>query len=226
MDEFEEINGLFESFGAPAEQSPTSTEVDIFDDLSHEFEFSDSDEEQSDTEQVVNARIEEVVRNYETVNTRESDSDRVTDDASCNRASNISSCKVDCLFQFDKASVDSHILSMREIEKNEAEMFITGSVHFIATDETLKGKRRKRARFRYTFHGKPICKEAFMYVNDIGSKALRNLLDHFTTNGAIPRTHGNTGRKPQHALGYNDCRLDFMVCRYQLLTYASSTQGP
>ncbi|XP_060606406.1 uncharacterized protein LOC132758719 [Ruditapes philippinarum] len=159
MDEFEELNGLFESFGVPAEQSQTSTEVDIPEDLSQEFEVSDSDQEQSDTEQVVNERIEEVIRNYDTVNTRESDSDRDTDDASCtrNRACNVCTCEVDCLLYFDKASVDSHTLSMREIDRNEAEMFITGSVHQIATDETLKGKRRKRTRFRYTFHGKPIC---------------------------------------------------------------------
>ncbi|XP_060586615.1 uncharacterized protein LOC132742275 [Ruditapes philippinarum] len=111
---------------------------------------------------------------------------------------------------------------MREIDRNEAEMFITGSVHQIATDETLKGKRRKRTRFRYTFHGKPICKKAFMYVNDIGSKALRNLLDHFTTNGAIPRTHGNSGRKPHHALGYNEIRF----CVDWILWYADINRLP
>ena len=51
-----------------------------------------------------------------------------------------------------------------------------------------------------------MCKKLFMLVYDIGRDALRNITVHVKQHGATPRTHGNKGRIPKHALKYEDVR--------------------
>ena len=122
------------------------------------------------------------------------------------------SCKTHCLTQFEAEHVQSHILSLREMEKDQKEMFIMGSLLKVGAQETRHGKR-KRVRYRYTFHGKSVCKSVFCHINDIGQRTLKSLLKHLNTNGPVPRVHGNTGKKPHHAVKYEDVRfcVDFML---------------
>ena len=43
-------------------------------------------------------------------------------------------------------------------------------------------------------------KKTFMFLHDIGNARLKNLMKHFKQNGITARTHGNTRRRPHHAL--------------------------
>ncbi|XP_062603492.1 uncharacterized protein LOC134282462 [Saccostrea cucullata] len=89
--------------------------------------------------------------------------------------------------------------------KDEKEMFIMGSIKQIGSKKiTSKRKERKRLSYEYTFQGQGICRTAFMTINDTSEKVVKNISRHLNDNGAVPREHGNTGKKPTHALKYED----------------------
>jgi hypothetical protein len=50
-------------------------------------------------------------------------------------------------------------------------------------------------------------------MHDIGEKHLKNLVNHIKLNGPFPRHHGNKGRKPKHALSFQDIKrvVNFIV---------------
>lgn len=123
-------------------------------------------------------------------------------------------CKSHCLRAFNKHELNSHILSMRELEKDEREIFIMTSLHRFSNEKTHSGKRR-RMRYKFTFSGQQVCKAMFCYVNGIGKKTLRSLMEHISINVAVSRVHVNTGRKPHNALKYQEVKfcVDFLVSR-------------
>ncbi|XP_060577599.1 uncharacterized protein LOC132734769 [Ruditapes philippinarum] len=137
-------------------------------------------------------------------------------------------CKTNCLSQFDAEHIQGHILSLREMEKDQKEMFVMGSLLKIGAQETRKGKR-KRVRYRYTFDGKTVCKSVFCHINDIGQRTVKSLLKHLNSNGPVPRIHGNTGRKPSHAVKYEDVRfcVDFLLLYAEIngLTMPAAPRG-
>ncbi|XP_052820507.1 uncharacterized protein LOC128246360 [Mya arenaria] len=73
-----------------------------------------------------------------------------------------------------------------------------------ATATTKKGKKRQRMRYTFKFNGSIVCRITFHLCYDIGRSALQGLMAHMATNGIVPRTHGNTGRRPKHALTFDD----------------------
>ena len=122
------------------------------------------------------------------------------------------SCKVDCVDQFDKETVSSHILGLKEMDKNEKEMYIMGSLQKVANEETRRGKR-KRVRYLFRFEGKAVCRKLFCFIFDVGHKTLRGIQEHMNKNGIVPRVHGNAGKKPHHAIKYREVRhlVDFLI---------------
>ena len=58
---------------------------------------------------------------------------------------------------------------------------------------------RQRSHTAYSHQGKPVCTQIF---HTIGTKRLKNLLKSYKENSLSPRVHGNTKRKPKHALSY------------------------
>ena len=85
------------------------------------------------------------------------------------------------------------------------EMYIMGSIKRVGSKNmTSKRKERKRLRYEYSFQEQGICRQAFLIINDITEKVLKNINKHVSAAGAIPRVHGNTGKKPLHALKYED----------------------
>jgi hypothetical protein len=69
---------------------------------------------------------------------------------------------------------------------------------------TQRKTERKRMRYSYSFRGETICREAFLAIYDIGNKVLSNIITHMNKNGVTPRVHGNKGRKPAHALKFDE----------------------
>ena len=48
-----------------------------------------------------------------------------------------------------------------------------------------------------------MCVVAFCKIYGLGEKAMKNLLKHFEKNGAVPRVHCNSVRKPHNALSFS-----------------------
>ena len=119
--------------------------------------------------------------------------------------------KVNCSLNFDRDRVEAHILSLREMQRDEKEMYIMGALQTIGGENTRGGKR-KRMRFAYSYEGKKVCRRVFRYIFDIGHRTLKSIIKHINENGRVPRTHGNKGKKPKHALVYDDIRycVDFL----------------
>ncbi|XP_062621644.1 uncharacterized protein LOC134283212 [Saccostrea cucullata] len=91
--------------------------------------------------------------------------------------------------------------------KEEKEMYIMGSLNQKGSKKiTSKRKEKKRTRYIYTFKGHEICRDAFVYIYDTTRKVLRNIAKHLSEHGAIPREHGNTGKKPSHSLKFEEIR--------------------
>lgn len=112
-------------------------------------------------------------------------------------------CSQCCLKAFDAAEIEQAQLTMMELDRQEKELIVLGlleSARYGA--ETTHGKKRRRARFSYSFQGVKICVGAFRFIYSIGQKQMKNLLKHSEENGPVPRVHGNKGRKPKHALDF------------------------
>lgn len=69
---------------------------------------------------------------------------------------------------------------------------------------TRNSNERKRMRYSYSFKGVSICRDAFLKIYDVSRKVLSNIMTHMKQNGAIPKEHGNKGKKPVHALKFEE----------------------
>lgn len=117
------------------------------------------------------------------------------------------SCKQECSNGIDVEKAFDHILSVREMTKEEKEMYIMGALINSCGEETTKrGKKRKRTRIQYRYVGTNVCRKTFMLLYDIGRHAIEALVAHVKKQGAITRRHGNAGKKPQHALVFDDIK--------------------
>ena len=65
-----------------------------------------------------------------------------------------------------------------------------------------KAGKRKRVTCDYCFDHHHVCKDAFLFLHDIGSKILKNLQKHLQENGPVPREHGLTGHTPATTYPY------------------------
>ena len=115
-------------------------------------------------------------------------------------------CKSHCVSQFSEQAMYTHILDMREMTKNEKEMYIMGSLTENDRDVTKRGKKRQRSRHSLTFSGRPVCKKTYLLLYDIGKHTLQTIKSHMHSQGVTPRQHGNVGKKPAHALNFEDTK--------------------
>ena len=68
------------------------------------------------------------------------------------------------------------------------------------------GGVQQRARGAFYFEGIKVCKATFLFTHGIGEKHFKNLKKHLTTMGLSPRSHGNLGKIPHHAVTLDDAR--------------------
>lgn len=113
-------------------------------------------------------------------------------------------CHFKCYEKFQIKEIIDHIFTMRELNKDEKEMYIMGKLKSKSTGYDLIDKKRRR--YMYNYDDREICKHAFLLIHDIGEKRLKNIAYHLKKNGPIPRSHGNKGRKPNHALKFDDIK--------------------
>ena len=87
-----------------------------------------------------------------------------------------------------------------------------GTPNQLGVDKTTNGKR-KWTKYKYRFKGSSVCRDYFKAAYDIKDFTLRALIKHMNTKGLVARVHGNTGKKPKHALKFDDVKrvLEFIV---------------
>ena len=118
-------------------------------------------------------------------------------------------CEQNCLKRFDAGEIEAHRLNILDLERTEKEALVLGVLGSccFAETSTAKGKNRRRSAYAYQFGGRRVCVGTFQYVYCLGQKEYRNLCTHLEENGPIPRVHGNSGRKPHHALRFEQVRF-------------------
>ena len=99
-------------------------------------------------------------------------------------------CIASCSSKFDDEMVKEHILSCKEMDPKELDMYILGQLSALLPPPP--------ARTTYRFRGNEICKPMFQFINSISAKKLKSLVQHFRANGNIPRQHGNAGKRPHN----------------------------
>lgn len=116
-------------------------------------------------------------------------------------------CHMKCFENFTYVEIEEHIFTMRELSRDEKDMYIMGKLKSNSTG--IDTSQRKRQRYIYNYDDREVCKEAFL----IGEKHLKNLAKHMKLNGPVPRCHGNRGKKPKHALSFPDIKrvVNFIV---------------
>ena len=115
---------------------------------------------------------------------------------------------VDHYQNVDASTVYDHILSMRELTKDEHDMYLMGKLTVKAGSVTADVKR-----MRYSMDKRSVKNAFCMHVHNIGEKRLKNLIKHVSTQGIAPRRHKNTGKKPKHAMSFEDASriVNFLV---------------
>ena len=103
---------------------------------------------------------------------------------------------------FDVDEVYQLLLNLLEMTKEQKYMLILGKMHVLsrAGESTAharkKGGKRQRITYNYAFDHRQVCKNAFIFLHDIGEKQLKNMVKHLKVNGLVPPVHGNTGKLP------------------------------
>ena len=118
-------------------------------------------------------------------------------------------CNKKCNSQFTTEYVTSMRATCAELSHSELDMAILGQLSAfvntsaeVSTASRHKERERKKSYTSFLHQGKPVCSRMFQFLHGIGIKRLKNLTKAVKENGLTPRVHGNTKRKPKHALSY------------------------
>ncbi|XP_077999585.1 uncharacterized protein LOC144452366 [Glandiceps talaboti] len=68
--------------------------------------------------------------------------------------------------------------------------------------DTIRGGKRERQYFNYTFAGQSVCEKAWRYIHSIGEKRFKNIKSHYKMYGVVPRNHGLKGKRPANAYSF------------------------
>ena len=91
-------------------------------------------------------------------------------------------CQNKCMSSFQNEEIFLHICQMRELRKEEKEMYIMGKLKCKGNNNGGDETGAKRKRYSYYFDDREVCKKMFLFTHDFGEKALKNLLKHIKTN--------------------------------------------
>ena len=97
-----------------------------------------------------------------------------------------------CWKQFGHERVLKASRETLELDKNEVDLAILAELSVMRADGPAG-----HSPIGYQFCGKPICKSAFLFMHDVGSKRMKNLISHYSSAGLSLRTHKNTRKRPE-----------------------------
>ncbi|KAH3857891.1 hypothetical protein DPMN_100507 [Dreissena polymorpha] len=96
------------------------------------------------------------------------------------------------------------MLDVQALETQEKELSIMALLKVPDTERNSKGEKRQRIRPTFRMNGMVVCRQTFLLVYCLSVDKLKALQKHVREKGVVPRVHGNTGRKPAHAISYDD----------------------
>ncbi|XP_033764064.1 uncharacterized protein LOC117345170 [Pecten maximus] len=217
----EELSDFFPPPSSPPSVLTNSSEIGL---RSEDLDDSDNDIEEKDEvgendilgSPVIQSRIRDFIR-CDSESENESESEEVETcscfDVNTDLISSVderkSKNKCQCLRQFRSNDVVENRINVSAMDSETRDVLIMGQLQACGTSKgevTKQGKDRKRHKFDYQFMNSPVCKDCFLFVNNIGDKLLKNIRKHLYKEGAVPRVHGNTNRTPKHAVNYNDAQ--------------------
>lgn len=124
------------------------------------------------------------------------------------------------------------IVSLREycasLERDELDLVIKSSLYSQRKNgpqtDSVKHVRKERHRPSQNFFlkGREVCREVFCFAHGIGNKKFRNICQSLDLHGLVPRTHGNTHKRPHNALLFSDRD----TIKQFILRYASENAVP
>jgi hypothetical protein len=96
------------------------------------------------------------------------------------------------------------MLDVQALKTQEKELSIMALLKVPDTERNSKGEKRLRIRPTFRVNGMVVCRQTFLLLYCLSVDKLKALQKHVREKGVVPRVHGNTGRKPAHAISYDD----------------------
>ena len=118
--------------------------------------------------------------------------------------------KVSCSKIVDNEVLINYRLSCLEMDKSELDLVIKVQLFAYRNNSTgvdakkHKDKEREIIMQQYVFNGHQICRKTFLFAHAIGKSQLESISKSLERDGLKPRTRGNTGKTPKHALLMTD----------------------
>lgn len=171
----------------------------------HSDEGDNEDESVNHDETITRRMTESIQSQNDNESSAETEAEENSTDGPENEDSFTCTCSRNCLETFSDSEIDENIFQLRELSKKEKEIIVMGVLQKEAFGSiTRNSNERKRTRYFYSFKGVSICRDALLKIYDVSRKVLSNIMTHMKQNGAIPREHGNKGKKPVHALNFEE----------------------
>ncbi|WAR12704.1 hypothetical protein MAR_026884 [Mya arenaria] len=174
MELFEELNSLLGTYGIESISISASTsapEHNDMDDTHREDNGWDAGERTDEDGELLRDRrfLSGSMCNDNDESIQEADKDIGTDDCMC---------ETSCTSLFNLDRIQDHILSVRELEKSEKELYVIGSLHKFAHGKT-KGGNRKRKRYRYVYDVRNVT----LREREVYRETLREAADEMSSHG-------------------------------------------
>ena len=83
------------------------------------------------------------------------------------------------------------------MDKKEGDVAVLASLRVMRSLPSTS-QEGSRSSINYQFGGEPICKMAFLFLNALGARRLKNLITHYDSEGLSVRVHGNTRKRPHN----------------------------
>ena len=116
-----------------------------------------------------------------------------------------------CFLRFDKEEIESTRLQFLELTKEEMDIAITSHLcscmhrgELTARSKKSGQSPRKAVRTDYLFGGFEVCRDFFLYVHGINTKAFKNTVKHFKECGVCVRVHKGSKKKKKHSLTFQN----------------------
>ena len=126
-----------------------------------------------------------------------------------------------CYKHFSLSYVEEFRASCAELTPAELDMVIMGQLaagmntsNVVSTIARHKDDDCEKCYTSFSHQGKPVCVRMFRFLHGIGEKRLKNLTKSLKQNGLRPRVHGNTKKRPEHALSFSTTEyvVRFLLC--------------
>ena len=112
-------------------------------------------------------------------------------------------CKLNCHQMLGKEIIEKRRNSCAELTKQELDLIILGQ---LAAFEKERTPQSSRVRSSFHVSGSRVCKTAFLFAHGVGEKQFKNLKQHFSQHGLVPRRHGNSGKPSHNAITLDDAK--------------------